>query len=167
MNSVARKNSKFKEYLKATLVGGISMVLDFLVTAVILYAEGADVYGSFWKVIVKNGIHTPPISIYLTAIFMGTIVGVIINYVMSVFFAYYYGNLGKSKSGFCKFCILSLIGTLLSTGLNYLGYSLLNWNVWIIKFIVTIIVFVFNFFTRKYFIFNIKLIMDEENTIRL
>ncbi|MBQ4049857.1 MAG: GtrA family protein [Clostridia bacterium] len=167
MKSSATKNIKLIEYLKATLVGAFSMLADFFVTALILYAEGAYVYGKFSNVIINSGMHQSPISIFLTANFLGTITGIIINYLLSVFFTYQYGHLGKTKTGFAKFCVLSIIGTLISTGLNYIGYALLVWNVWLVKFIVTEIVFVYNFLTRKYFIFNIKLIMDDENTIRL
>ncbi len=167
MNEPTKKNTKLKEYLKATAVGGVSMLADFLLTAVILYAEGAEEYGSFLNVIIKSGMHKTPISIYLTANFVGISTGIILNYLLSVFFTYQYGHLGKTKSGFFKFCVLSVIGTALSIGLNYVGYALLGWNVWLTKFIVTELVFVYNFLTRKYFIFNIKLIMDDENTIRL
>ena len=167
MKSSATKNIKLIEYLKATLVGAFSMLADFFVTAIILYAEGLQVYGKFINVIINSGMHQSPISIFLTANFMGTITGIILNYLFSVFFTYQYGHVGKTKTGFAKFCILSVIGTLISTGLNYIGYAQLGWNVWLLKFSPTILVFIYNFFTRKYFIFNIKLIMDDEHTIRL
>jgi len=167
MDTNKKIDSKFKEYLKATAVGGLSMLVDFFLTAIILYAEGAATYGKFLNVILNSGMRETPISIYLTANFVGTISGIIVNYILSVFFTYHYGYLGKTKKGFTKFFVLSLFGTFLSVGLNYMGFAILGWNIWLIKFIVTEIVFVYNFLTRKYFIFNIKLIRDDEHTICL
>ncbi len=38
---------------------------------------------------------------------------------------------------------------------------------WIVKLIVQFIVFIYNFVTRRLFIFNVNLIRDDENTINL
>ena len=84
-----------------------------------------------------------------------------------MFFVYEYGNVGKNKKGFIKFLIFTLIGLSITTLGNYIGHTLIGGNVWLVKWIVVLIVFLFNFFTRKYFIFNIALIQDDENTINL
>ena len=76
-------------------------------------------------------------------------------------------HVGKNKKGFIKFLLFTLIGLSVTTLGNFIGHNLLGGNVWLVKWIVILIVFVFNFFTRKYFIFNIKLIRDDEHTIKL
>lgn len=149
------------------IVGIFSTAVDFLIMALILYADGKEDYGSLWNVIAHSAMHKTPVSIYLTANFCGIIAGIAVNYILCVFFVYTYGHIGKTKKGFLKFCLFSLIGVVINTFLSFLGFSLLKLNAWIVKIIVTLLVFVYNFFTRKYFIFNIKLIIDDDNTIEL
>ena len=87
-----------------------------------------------------------------------------------MFFVYEYGNVGKNAKGFTKFAIFALIGLTITTVgslLCSLVFGLNGSKIWWIKITITVVVFVFNFFTRKYFVFNIALIRDDENTINL
>ena len=59
------------------------------------------------------------------------------------------------------------IGLGITTLGSLIGYAIMPGQVWIIKIVITILVALFNFFTRKYFVFNIALIRDDENTIQL
>lgn len=160
-----------KEWLLSIAVGTASTLIDFLVTAVIIYAEGHADFRGFFAVFsgatVTGVPHVTPTSVYLTAIVLGFLCSLFFNYVMSVFFVYQYGALGKNKKGFLKFLIFTLIGLSLTSLGNFIGHTVLGGNVWLVKWIVIIIVFLFNFFTRKYFIFNIQLIRDDEHTINL
>lgn len=160
-----------KEWLLSMAVGTASTVIDFLVTAAVLYAEGHAYYDGFFAVFsgktVTGAPHITPTSVYLTSIVLGFLFSFLFNYVMSVFFVYQYGNVGRNKKGFIKFLIFTLIGLSLTTLGNFIGHTVLGGNVWLVKWIVILIVFVFNFYTRKFFIFNIKLIQDDEKTIHL
>ena len=171
----ALKNKRARrEYLKSILVGLCSTLIDFLSTALILYAACHEGYGSFLNVF--TGAHVggtpyePPISIYLTAIVVSSILSVVFNYVMCVFFVYQYGNVGKNKKGFLKFSVLALIGITITTVGSLICshfFGLDGGKVWWIKICIALVVFVYNFFTRKHFVFNIALIRDDENTIKL
>lgn len=160
-----------KEFFKSVIIGLVGGVLDFLVTAVILYLEGRGEYTGFWSIVtgatVSGSPHKTPISIYLTANMLGFAVSVVFNYVTCCFFVYEYGNVGRNKKGFLKFLLFALIGLAITTIGSAVGYGALGGNVWIVKIVAMILVAVFNFFTRKYFVFNVALIRDDENTIQL
>ena len=155
------------------LVGAAATLLDFLFTALILYMAGHEHYDGFIGVFTGKtvgGAYAPPMSIYITATVLGFIVSVLFTYIMCVFFVYEYGNVGKNGRGFIKFAVFAAIGLTITTVSSLICshiFGLHGSNVWWIKITTAVIVFVFNFFTRKYFVFNIALIRDDENTINL
>lgn len=164
------KAAKF-EFLRSVACGLSSSAVDFLLTAIIIYVSGHEHYANFWGAftgIAANGsVYTPPTSMYIIATTIGFIVSVSLNYILSVLYVYRYGNIGKNKKGFIKFIILSLIGLGMTSLFSYIGYDVLGCNLWLTKLVVSLIVFVFNFFTRKRFVFNLNLIRDDEHTIQL
>ncbi len=159
------------EFLKSIAVGLASSAVDFLLTAVFLYAHGHDFYVGFWGVFsgatVGNVPYSPTFSVYITATVIGFISAVFVNYVLSLIFVYKYGNVGKNKYGFIKFMFFSAIGLGLTSLGSWIGYDVIGGNIWIVKLIVQFIVFVYNFMMRKLFIFNVNFIRDDENTINL
>lgn len=163
-NALKNKRAR-KEYIKSIVVGWISTALDFLVTAIILYIAGRKQYTGFMSVFTGNTItgepYDPILSVYLMSIVVSFIISVSVNYLLSAFFVYEYGNVGRNAKGFVKFMVFSLIGLTITTLGSFIGISLIG-NVWVVKILVTLIVFVFNFFTRKYFVFNIALIRDDD-----
>ena len=89
---------------------------------------------------------------------------------MCTFFVYEYGNVGKNAKGFTKFAIFALIGLTITTICSLICsnvFGLTGSNVWWIKIAISLAIFVFNFFTRKYFVYNVALIRDDEHTISL
>lgn len=168
----ALKNRRARhEFLKSVAIGIIAGALDFFIMAVIIYIEGRGTFKGFSSVFTGETVdglpHLTPISVYLTANMLGFIASLTFNYAMCCFFVYQYGNVGRNKIGFVKFLAFALIGLTLSTVSSAIGYNATQGNVWAVKIIVTAVVAVFNFFTRKYFVFNIALIRDDENTIQL
>ncbi|MBD5131682.1 MAG: GtrA family protein [Clostridiales bacterium] len=159
------------EFLKSIVVGWASNAVDFLLTAIFLYAYGNEHYAGFWGVFsgaTKDGIpYSPSVSVYITATVIGFVASVAVNYILSSVFVYKYGNVGKTKRGFAKFMIFSAIGLGLTSFGSWIGYDVIGGNMWLVKLIVQLIVFVYNFITRRLFIFNVDLIRDDENTINL
>lgn len=159
------------ELVKSIAVGLASNAVDFLLTAVFLYAYGHDGYDGFMGVFTgatKGNIsYSPPFSVYITATVIGFIAAVTVNYVLSTFFVFKYGNVGKGARGAIKFIIFSLGGLGLTSLGSWIGYDILGGNIWIVKLIVQFIVFVYNFITRRLFIYNVNKIRDDENTIKL
>lgn len=159
------------EFLKSVAVGLASNAVDFLLTAVFLYAYGHEHYDGFWGVFsgatVNNVPYSPQFSVFITATVIGYIAAILVNYLLSSIFVFKYGNVGKNKYGFLKFVIFSAIGLGLTSLGSWIGYDVIGGNIWIVKLIVQLIVFVYNFITRRLFIFNVNLIRDDENTISL
>ncbi|MCH5153721.1 MAG: GtrA family protein [Clostridiales bacterium] len=158
------------EFLKSVAVGLASNAVDFLLTAVFLYAYGHAHYDGFWGVFsgaTVGGPYEPQFSVYITATVIGYISAVLVNYLLSSVFVFKYGNVGKNKYGFIKFLIFSGIGLGLTSLGSWIGYDLIGGNIWVVKLIVQFIVFIYNFVTRRKFIFNVNLIRDDENTINL
>lgn len=165
------KKSTTLEFLKSIAVGLASNAVDFLLTAVFLYAYGHDYYDGFFGVFsgatVGNVPYSPPFSIYITATVIGYISAILVNYLLSSIFVFKYGNVGKTKYGFLKFLFFSAIGLGITSLGSWIGYDVIGGNIWIVKLLVQLIVFVYNFITRRLFIFNVNLIRDDENTINL
>lgn len=159
------------EFFKSIAVGLASNAIDFLLTAIFLYAYGHNYYSGFWGVFsgktLGNIIYSPPTSIYITATVIGFVSAVTLNYVLSSLFVFRYGNVGKNKVGFIKFVIFSAIGLGITSLGSWIGYDILGCNLWLTKLVVQLIVFVYNFITRRLFIFNVNIIRDDENTIKL
>lgn len=159
------------EFLKSIAVGLASNAVDFLLTAVFLYAYGHEHYDGFWGVFsgaTVGGVpYSPQLSVYITATVIGYISAILVNYLLSSIFVFKYGNVGKNKYGFLKFLFFSAIGLGITSLGSWIGYDVIGGNIWVVKLIVQFIVFVYNFVTRRLFIFNVNLIRDDENTINL
>lgn len=159
------------ELLKSIAVGLLSAAVDFLITALFLYAYGHEHYAGFGGVFTGQTIsgvdYTPTVSVYITATVIGFILSVLVNYILSSVFVYKYGNVGKSKLGFIKFIIFSVIGLGITSLGSWLGYDVIGGNMWVVKVIMQFIVFIYNFVTRRMFIYNVELIRDDESTINL
>lgn len=159
------------EIIKSIAVGIASNAVDFLLTAMFLYAYGHEHYDGFWGVFsgaTVDGVqYLPQLSVYITATVIGYIAAILVNYLLSSIFVFKYGNVGKNSYGFVKFMLFSGIGLGITSLGSWLGYDVMHCNIWIVKLIVQLIVFVYNFVTRRLFIFNVNLIRDDENTINL
>ncbi len=159
------------ELLKSMAVGLFCNAIDFLLSAAFIYAYGHEIYDGFWGVFTGATVtgvpYDVPSSIYITANAIGFVTAVLLNYILSSVFVFKYGNVGKNKIGFIKFIVISLIGLGITSLGSWIGYDLLGCNLWLTKLVVQFIVFIYNYLMRRFFIFNINLIRDDENTISL
>ena len=83
------------EFVKSVAVGLASNAVDFLLTAVFLYAYGHAHYDGFWGVFsgaTVGGPYEPQFSVYITATVIGYISAVLVNYLLSSVFVFKYGN---------------------------------------------------------------------------
>ena len=150
------------EIIRFMLVGGLATVCDYAVylffRKVALPAElflGSAVWNAASAVIATT---------------LGFLVGLLINWVLSVVFVFRDGERSvdvKSKKDFIKFAVIALIGlafTQIAVGVGVLlipsfllfgveQFLSLGWNEWLLKAVTTCIVLVFNYFARKKFIF--------------
>ena len=76
------------------------------------------------------------------------------NYILSVLFVYEDKGNSKSVKGAILFAVFSIIGMLINMGGMWLGYDVCGINEWVTKIIMTLVVLVYNYTTRKLFIFK-------------
>ena len=91
---------------------------------------------------------------------LNPLISVIISFSISVIYNYwasckYVYNVSKNKTRFARFTgfvILAVIGLSINELLLFIFVSKLLWNYMLVKIIATIIVMIFNFLTRKYYL---------------
>ena len=159
----AKQKRLFAEIIRFLLVGGLATVCDY---AVYLLFRKALLPPELFA---GNSVWDSASAVIATT--LGFAVGLLINWVLSVFFVFRDGEKQvdvKSKSDFVKFTVIAVIGlvfTQVAVGLGVLvvpAFSLfgtetflaLGWNEWLLKAVTTCVVLVFNYFARKKFIFS-------------
>lgn len=145
-----------KEFIRFTICGGIATLIDFVVFGIVIYLISPDKFDyNLIKSITANRDLIAVNSVLLgTAI--GFSIGLIVNYIISITFVYNNKEKGKSIKGAINFAILSIIGLFLNVLLMKIAFELIGLNHWISKIIVTAIVFIYNYLSKKFLIFNRK-----------
>ena len=135
------------EIVRFVIVGGLATLADMLVMGVVLYAFDSALYPHFYNVWYGGGQPSTLATVVGTG--AGFLTGLVINYVLSVIFVF--NEKGKSKSayGFIVFTVLSAVGLGIHLGGMYIGYDLLHINEWIVKIILTAVVMVYNYVSKK------------------
>jgi Predicted membrane protein len=145
MNLWEKHKSLILEFLRFGIVGVISFIAD----AGVLYL--------FLRVVFKQPEIQPDVNLLFISTTLGFIVGVIVNYILSVIFVFTsakQSGKGKSTKSFIIFVIISVIGLLMTNGLMYLFVDKFKIYDMIAKVIATTIVMVWNYIGRKVFIFK-------------
>lgn len=128
------------EFFRYAIVGGIAFLADFgtLVAVKELFLKSYS-----W-------------GVYLATVF-GFVVGLIVNYVLSLWFVFTQKKdqgRGRSVGAFAVFGIIGLLGLFWTELGMWIGIELLDWNYMIVKVLVTGAVLVWNYLGRKLLIFN-------------
>lgn len=141
-------NKLFWEIFRFALVGLIAGVFDFLTCYLLQFVLFRGNTAGY-----VTGISTAG----------GFIIGVIINYLMSTFMVYRAAktNTGKSVKGMTAFLVLAIIGLFIGIGTQYFLYDFLALKKGIsflsypLDFVIrTLLVMVYNYITRKLFIYR-------------
>ena len=153
----------FAEIFRFLLVGGFATVCDY--AAYLLFRK----FVLPPELLAGNAVWDSLSAVIATT--LGFLAGLLINWVLSVFFVFRDGEKRvdvKSKSDFIKFTVIALVGLLFTqvvVGVGVLvlptfelfgvsAFLSLGWNEWLLKAVTTCIVLVFNYFARKKFIFK-------------
>lgn len=149
------------EIVRFCLIGGFATILDMLAMGIVLYLFAPSQYPHFYNVWYGGGSPSTLATIIGTA--TGFIAGLIFNYIFSVIFVF--SEKGKSRSigGFTIFALLSAFGLLLHIVGMYIGYDLLGINEWIVKIILTIIVMIYNYLSKKILLFKKRKPKKQQN----
>jgi len=128
---------KLWEIFKFLLIGGTATLIDFAIMWVIINPVN-------WSPVIGTG--------------LGFCGGLVFNYIFSIAFVFS-GNgnsteRAKTTSGFIFFALLATIGLAIHTLGMWVGFSILGINEWVIKVILTFVVLVYNYLSRKFLLFK-------------
>ena len=140
------------EILRFLIVGGLATVVDFFMMGITLYLFDRSLYPHFYNIFYGGG--EPTTTAKLVGTGVGFIFGLIANYVLSIVFVFNEKGKSKTVKGFIVFTVFSAIGLLIHELGMYLLSAKLGMNEWIAKIILTIVVLVYNYISRKLLIFK-------------
>ncbi len=135
--------SLFWEFFRYAVVGGIAFLADY--GTLFLFQELILTGGTPWELFISTA--------------AGFIVGLIVNYVLSLTFVFRRKDncgSGKSVAAFLIFTVVGVIGLGLTELIMYLGTELLHISYLIVKIAAAAIVLVWNYVGRKVLIFDRK-----------
>ena len=145
-------SSRSAEILRFLIVGGLATVVDFFMMGITLYVFDSSLYPHFYNIFFGGG--EPTLTAKLVGTGVGFLFGLLANYLLSIFFVFNEKGRSKTVKGFIVFTILSAIGLIIHEVGMYLLSDRLSMNEWIAKIVLTIVVLVYNYVTRKIFIFK-------------
>lgn len=153
LEKVREKYPKLSEIFRFLVVGTIATIIDMFVMAMVIYKFNGQNHSSFFDVFASSSNSSSLLVTIATGI--GFVVGLVVNYFLSIYYVYQGENRNaKTKKGFLLFAILSFIGLLIQTVGMYIGLSMFHFNEWLIKIVLVFVVLIFNYITRKIFIFK-------------
>lgn len=134
--------SIFWEIIRFALVGVIASVFDFSIT--------------FTTRILLNNNGLNQTLITFIAVTLGFIIGVIVNYLCSIYMVYKASKKSYAKKwyGVVIFVALSAVGLFIGIGLESLFYDLLHLTYIAVFIIRTVVVMIWNYLSRKLIIFR-------------
>jgi putative flippase GtrA len=123
------------QLFRYTWVGGLAFIVDYL--SLYLLTEYAEVY-------------------YLLSAGIAFVLGLTVNYVLSTLWVFSNSRLSNKLSEFVVFTIIGIIGLGLNEVIMYICCKSFNIHYLISKLFSTVVVFLWNFFGRKYILFTNK-----------
>lgn len=144
-------NRRLAEIARFVIVGVIATLADFIASGIVLYLFDPSLYNSFLAIFNSKG---ASLAAQCVSTGVGFIVGVVVNYFLSVFFVFEEKGNSKTALGFILFVLLSAGGLAINVAGMYLFVDFAGWNYWLIKILLTCVVLVYNYVTRKFIIFR-------------
>ncbi len=132
---VAPTNNWFLQLFRYGFVGGIAFLVD---------------YGTLFGLTHYAGVP------YLWSAAVAFLLGLITNYLISISWVFQHNGKMQIWQEFLFFAFIGVIGLGLNELIMYIGTDLIHLHYMISKLISTAIVFFWNFFARKFILFNKK-----------
>ncbi|MBI4232156.1 GtrA family protein [Candidatus Peregrinibacteria bacterium] len=133
MKELFRSDRTIFQLVRYTFVGGIAFCVDF--GSLYFFTEFFDVY-------------------YLHSAVVAFLLGLVTNYVMSVKFVFHKRRVKNFKLEFGIFGLIGVIGLSLNEFIIWFGTEQLALYYLSSKIVATIVVYIWNFFIRKYTLFS-------------
>jgi putative flippase GtrA len=130
---IAKSDKTSIQLLRYIFVGGIAYAVDF---------------GSLFFLTEVVKIH------YLISAAIAFILGLLTNYILSIFWVFAKRTLTSKQMEFLIFAIIGLVGLGLNEGIIWFFTALIHFHYLMSKVISAIVVFFWNFFARKRILFN-------------
>lgn len=121
------------QIIKFLIVGGFTFIIDYI--SMVMLVEVFNIN-------------------YLISTGVGFIIGSIINYILSAKVVFIGGKYNKLETEITVFMIFTVLGLVLNHLIMYMGCDYLKVDYRIIKIISLIFVTIFNFVTKKIFVFK-------------
>ncbi len=152
LKKLNEKHPLLMEIVRFLIIGGAATVLDMLVMGAVVYAFDPSLYPHFYNVWYGGGEPSTLATVVGTG--AGFVAGLIFNYIFSILFVF--SEKGKSKSalGFTLFTLLSAVGLAIHLLGMWLGYDVLGINEWIVKIVLTVIVLIYNYVSKRLLLFR-------------
>jgi putative flippase GtrA len=122
--------TEFGRYL---VVGGVAFVADFL---------------ALWALVSLGGLH------YLPATTLAFVLGVWVNYQLSIRWVFVYRSVGMTSVEFGIFLLVGVVGLLVSLGAMSLFAGWLGMHYLLAKALATVLTLLINFAGRKFLLFT-------------
>jgi putative flippase GtrA len=130
---VTKTNNTSIQFLRGIFVGGICVLSDMLI---------------LYLLVELTGMH------YLAANIVAFIAGSTLNYILSILWVFTSRGGYSRKKEFIIFCIIGAIGLALNSLFLWIFTDGFNMFYMASKIIATILVYLWNFFSRKYILFK-------------
>lgn len=157
IDNFARAHPRLWEIFKFLVAGGFATLIDMLVMAAVIFFLNKEVFSNnFFNVILQSSAQKNQILQYSSILGtgLGFAVGTVFNYIMSVKFVFSHKEYAKTFNGAALFVILSAAGFFIHLLGMWVFFEILKINYWAVKVFFTLLVLVFNYITRKVFIFK-------------
>jgi len=152
MKNFFENHATLAEIIRFLIIGGIATIIDFLVMGLVVYLFNPSLYSGFLDVYI--GSVEPSTVATIVGTGAGFLLGLVFNYIFSVKFVYINKGNSKSTTGFVMFTVLSVIGLGIHLLGMWVGYDVLKINEWIVKIVLTIVVLIYNYISKKLLIFK-------------
>lgn len=130
---VVPTNNVFYQFVRYAFVGGLAFVVDFGLLYILTE------YLSFY---------------YIFSAIISFIVGLLVNYFISVAWVFSQAGSNKRMTEFFYFAFIGVIGLLLNALILWCITELFDVYYMYSKLITAVVVYLWNFFARKYFLFS-------------
>lgn len=130
---VAPTNNWMLQLFRYGFVGGVAFLVDYGTLFVLTHYAGVP---------------------YLRSAAIAFILGLVTNYLISISWVFQHSGKMRVWQEFVCFAIIGVIGLGLNELIMYVGTDMMHLHYMISKLISTAIVFFWNFFARKFMLFN-------------
>lgn len=130
---VSSSNNTLLQLFRYTFVGGFAFVVDF---------------GLLYTLTEFGDLH------YLLSATISFVAGLVVNYVLSKLWVFTQSTYSNKRVEFLLFAIIGVIGLLINNVSIWLLSDVLGLWYMLSKAITTIVTYLWNFFARKYLLFN-------------